>query len=73
MRHRHGPAPKESEILDANNGAGWELARTLLRPRLVVVDKRTGSVEFVRGGAQRISVQAALRHPFIRAVRRLFG
>jgi len=66
-RSRHGPAPKESEILDANNGAGWELARTLLRPRLVVVDKRTGSVEFVRGGAQRISVQAALRHPFIRA------
>ncbi len=71
--YRHPPPAKETEILDANDGAGWELARTLLRPRAVIADKSTGAVEFVRGGVQRISVRAALRHPFIRQVTRVWG
>ena len=27
--------PKESVLLDADNGAGWELAESLLRPRAI--------------------------------------
>ena len=27
--------PKESMLLDADNGAGWELAESLLRPRAI--------------------------------------
>jgi hypothetical protein len=60
--------PRDTEILDAEEGSGWELARTLLRPRNVIADKATGAVEFVKGGVQRVSVRAALRHPFVRKV-----
>ena len=55
-------------MLDADGHAGWELACALLRPRRIVADD-DGNVSFMRGGAQRISVDAALKHPFITKVR----
>ena len=36
----------------------------------MIADKATGAVEFVKGGVQRVSVRAALRHPFVRKVAR---
>ncbi len=65
---RHPPPAKETDILDADGGSVWELARTLLRPRAVIADRQSGAVEFVRGGVQRVSIRAALRHPFVRKV-----
>jgi hypothetical protein len=52
--------------LDANNGAGWDLAASLLRPREVVTDD-SGGVKFLNTGrAPRLSAGAALKHSFIR-------
>lgn len=36
-RKRERLSPKDTALLDANNGAGWELASALLRPRNIQV------------------------------------
>lgn len=48
--------------LDADGGAGWELARELLRPREIIAGK-DGSVDFVvPSEVTRISAADALKH-----------
>lgn len=56
-------SPKDFAALDADGGAGWALARGLLRPRHIEV-AGDGAVEFV-GGAMRMSAAEALRSPFV--------
>ena len=64
---RSGLPARQTAILDANDGAGWDLAASLLRPREVVTDD-AGGVKFVNTGkAPRLGTAAALKHPFIRA------
>ena len=65
---RQGLPARQTVVLDADRHSGWELARALLRPRRIVADAQ-GNVSFMRGGAQRIAVTAALKHPFIAQVR----
>jgi hypothetical protein len=61
--------PVRSPVVAATaQGAGWELAAALLRPRMVEVEKDTGRVSFVDGGDSRMAASAALRHRFIRMV-----
>eukprot|EP00884_Botryococcus_braunii_P000646 jgi/Botrbrau1/10582/Bobra.0358s0005.1 len=56
---------RETAILDANDGLGWKLAESLLRPRKVEVGD-DGSVRFVEDkGARRLPIIGALRHPFL--------
>lgn len=63
---RSGLPARQTAILDANDGAGWDLAASLLRPRTVVNDD-DGGVKFVNTGrAPRLGASAALKHPFIR-------
>lgn len=55
---------RDLRLLDDDEGAGWALARALLRPRAVEVAE-SGHVSFVGGPAgapQRISAADALRH-----------
>ena len=58
--------PKHTAVLDANNGAGWELAEMLLRPRKVQV-LADGHVYFTNEGAQRPSAEQALKSRFVSA------
>ena len=66
----------DSDVLDAADGAGWDLAASLLRARPRVTDDGEGNIEF--GGGQgkgsgggggksggRPGADKALRHPFI--------
>jgi serine/threonine protein kinase len=56
---RQGPRPHyDFSVLDADGGAGWDLAKRLLAPR--------GSGPW--GGGGRLSVGGALRHRFLRGV-----
>lgn len=59
---------RHTQILDANDGAGWDLLAQMLRPRRVV-QSDDGTVSFVdnKDGALRISAEAALNHPFFKA------
>lgn len=41
-RHQAKLPPKESALMDADNGAGWELAESLLRPRAIKASTSTG-------------------------------
>ena len=68
-----GGAPADCAALDADGGAGWALARALLRPRQISVGK-DGSVAFLGGNGGggggkeqlRMSAAEALRSPFLR-------
>lgn len=65
-RARSGLSAKQMALLDANDGAGWDLAAALLRPREVEVTE-SGSVKFVsNGAAPRLTPSAALKHPFLK-------
>lgn len=59
---------RDTQLLDANDGEGWDLAAALLRPRKVQTDGE-GNVKFVNSGAPRLGASAALRHPFVKRVR----
>ena len=66
-RRRSGLPARQTGLLDANDGAGWELAAALLRPREIVTDDE-GGVKFVNTGkAPRLTAAQALKHPFVRA------
>ncbi|KAK9814185.1 hypothetical protein WJX72_001933 [[Myrmecia] bisecta] len=57
---------RQTAVLDADDGAGWDLAESLLRPREVKVDDN-GGVSFVsRGGAIRLPIGIALKHRFMK-------
>ncbi len=57
---------RDLAALDANDGAGWQLAQSLLRPRSIEVGEG-GSVAFVGGGGkQRLSATEALRHRYLK-------
>lgn len=66
-RARERPPPAQTAALDANGGAGWELASSLLRPRRiearrVLVNKADANVGFLVGlilGAGELAVAAA--------------
>ncbi|GBF87958.1 hypothetical protein Rsub_00670 [Raphidocelis subcapitata] len=64
--------PRDLAPLDADGGAGWQLAEALLRPRSVEIGD-DGSVSFIgSGGApQRISATEALRHRFLKRAAQL--
>ena len=70
-RKRAGLAAKETTVLDFDDGAGWELAEALLRPRQIDVDPETGTVKFVNTNreAVRLGVSLALTHKFLKQVR----
>ncbi|PSC68256.1 Serine threonine-kinase SNT7 [Micractinium conductrix] len=69
-RARSGLPSRQTALLDANDGAGWDLAANLLRPRQIVNDDR-GSVIFLNTGrAPRLTATGALKHPFLRAALR---
>ncbi|KAG2490289.1 hypothetical protein HYH03_011241 [Edaphochlamys debaryana] len=58
--------PKDCELLDANDGAGWELLQSLLAPRHIQVDDN-GGVSFVNDSPfPRISAYEALKHRYIK-------
>lgn len=65
-RARSGLPARNTKILDANGGLGWELAESLLRPRAIETDDDTGDVYFLSsGGKKRLTAEEALGHPFI--------
>ncbi|BDA45257.1 probable serine/threonine-protein kinase STN8, chloroplastic at N-terminal half [Coccomyxa sp. Obi] len=56
----------QTAALDADNGAGWDLAQALLRPRKVEV-REDGGVDFINEGrGARLRVFAALKHRFLK-------
>eukprot|EP00892_Ulva_mutabilis_P003427 jgi/Ulvmu1/1456/UM011_0186.1 len=55
---------QQTAVLDANDGAGWELAAALLRPRKVQV-LSDGHVYFTNEGKQRPSAEQALEFQFV--------
>lgn len=57
---------RQTALLDANDGAGWDLVEALLQPREIEGDGR-GGVTFVdrTGKAPRLTPIEALKHPFI--------
>ncbi len=61
---------RNTAILDADDGSGWELAEALLRPREIEVDEESGSVKFVNSNheAIRLGVGLALTHKFMKQV-----
>lgn len=63
-------SPKDTTILDADDGSGWQLAEALLRPRKIQVDEESGSVKFVNTNheAARLGVSVALTHNFMKQV-----
>ncbi|KIY99127.1 putative Serine/threonine-protein kinase SNT7 [Monoraphidium neglectum] len=62
---------RDLALLDADEGAGWSLARALLRPRSIEVAD-SGVVSFVNKGEQlRLSAPEALKHRFLRGARQL--
>eukprot|EP00798_Chlamydomonas_sp_ICE-L_P009914 gene9914-7782_t len=62
-RNSHLPK-KEFEILDAMDGAGWQLLGDLLQPRMIGTEE--GVVSFHDKHAPRISANQALQHRFIK-------
>ena len=65
-RMRAGLSAKQTALLDANDGLGWDLVTGLLRPRKVERDGNRG-VRFINtGDAPRLSPSAALKHPFFK-------
>ena len=67
-RDRSALPARETALLDADGGAGWDLAAGLLRPREVELDG-AGGVRFVSTGtAPRLTPGAALRHPYLKKV-----
>ena len=61
--------PRHTQILDANDGAGWDLLQRMLRPRRVEQGS-DGTVSFVESEDEsllRVSVDAALAHGFFKA------
>lgn len=69
-RRRAKLSPKDTAVLDADDAAGWELAKALLRPRSIEVDEESGAVRFVNTNheAVRLGVSLALTHKFIKQV-----
>lgn len=65
-REKSRLSSRQTALLDANGGAGWELVESLLRPREIEGDGR-GGVKFVdrTGKAPRLTPTDALKHPFI--------
>lgn len=55
---------KETSVLDANDGAGWEMAAALLRPRRIKLTD-TGHVEFIQGEVLRPSALEAQQFRFV--------
>ncbi|MEO2193791.1 MAG: hypothetical protein ABGY24_15215 [bacterium] len=66
-REKAALSSRQTQILDANGGLGWELVEGLLRPREVESDGR-GGVRFVgsSGKAPRLTPTEALKHPFLK-------
>jgi serine/threonine protein kinase len=65
-RMRAALSAKQTALLDANEGLGWDLVTNLLRPREVESDGKRG-VRFINtGSAPRLTPAAALKHPFFK-------
>lgn len=66
---------RDTAILDADDGSGWELAEALLRPREIEVDEESGSVKFVNSNheAIRLGVGLALTHNFLKQAQQPSG
>ncbi|KAK9798998.1 hypothetical protein WJX73_001206 [Symbiochloris irregularis] len=60
-------SPAQTAVLDADNGAGWDLAAALLRPRMLEVT-REGIVKFINTGRLRLPIKAGSQHRFCRQV-----
>ena len=59
---------RHTQILDANDGAGWDLLQRMLRPRRIE-QSSDGTVSFVESEDEsllRVSVDAALAHDFFK-------
>ncbi len=69
-RRKANLSARDTAILDADDGSGWELAEALLRPREIEVDEESGSVKFVNSNheAIRLGVGLALTHKFLKQV-----
>lgn len=68
-RSRAGLSGKQTALLDSKDGAGWDLAAALLRPREVEFTGK-GGVRFVNTGvAPRLTPSAALSHRFLKSRR----
>ncbi|KAL0019460.1 hypothetical protein WJX77_005863 [Trebouxia sp. C0004] len=67
-RRKANLSAKDTAILDADDGSGWELAEALLRPREIEVDEVSGSVKFVNSNREaiRLGVGLALTHNFLK-------
>lgn len=65
-RMRSGLSARQTALLDADDGLGWDLAAGLLRPREVESDGR-GGVKFSNtSSAPRLTPSAARKHPFLK-------
>ena len=65
-RMKSSLSARQTVLLDADDGLGWDLASGLLRPREVESDGR-GVVKFVNtSSAPRLTPAAALKHPFLK-------
>lgn len=66
-RDKAALSSRQTQILDANGGAGWDLVEGLLRPRDIESDGQ-GGVRFVgsSGKAPRLTPTEALKHPFLK-------
>ena len=66
-REKANLSSRQTQILDANGGMGWELVEGLLQPREIEGDGQ-GGVRFVgaAGKAPRLTPTEALRHPFLK-------
>ncbi|GMH44469.1 hypothetical protein BSKO_12421 [Bryopsis sp. KO-2023] len=58
--------PRHTQVLDANDEAGWKLLEGLLRPRLIE-RVEGGGVKFIQNGlAPRLSAEEALKFTFLK-------
>ncbi|KAK9901304.1 hypothetical protein WJX75_005502 [Coccomyxa subellipsoidea] len=65
-RARERLPASQSAALDIDDGAGWDLAQALLRPRKLEV-RDDGGVEFINEGrGARLRIFAALKHRFLK-------
>ena len=68
-RMRSGLSARQTAILDADEGVGWDLAAGLLRPREVESDGKRGARFVNTETAPRLTPSAALKHPFVKKAR----
>ena len=73
-RERASLSVRQTAMLDANDGVGWDLVEGLLRPRQIEGDGR-GGVRFVgaAGKAPRLTPTEALKHPFLKKKAKVYA